>query len=749
MFFRTLHGSQRRRKHSRAPFLEALETRSMLAAFTTPEDTPLVVTDAAIRFTAAETAPAHGKVTPLAAGGFSYAPDANYFGEDKFTYRASGESATAEPATISLVITPVNDPPVAQADSFGVGMNGALEILSAKILANDTDVDSNALTVMLVAGSGPKNGTLATTPSGNFVYKPNPQFVGSDSFSYFAWDGQAFSATSATVSIRVEPVNQAPVARNDQYTVLQDTTLTIGPPGVLANDGFANTVNPGLTNPGLTAALVEQPKHGSLTFSASGGFVYVPASGFTGAVSFTYRAALPASSSDPTLLNPIASNIATVSIFVAGKNTPPEARNDIYTVARDATLNIGPPGVLANDGVPNGPPLTAAVVEKPKTGTLTLQASGGFVYVPAAGFLGVESFTYRAAVPASATEPAGANPIVSNVATVTIAVVGANTPPVLAVGDQYSANQGQPLTMNAPGVLANDKGGTQERPLFAYPGAGPKGGTLTLKTDGSFVYTPAETFSGLDSFTYRASTTPPDSAAPILEGSVATVSIYVRPKSVAPETRNDHYFALQGATLTIAAPGVLANDGLATNLSLTAELVNGPANGTLTLNSNGSLTYVPAAEFSGQDSFTYRAKSVAAAADPSVPGAGNVATVTISVEKRNPLHNYEKPADVNGDAQVSPIDAVLVINFVLASEPAVKAEGEAGPNHFLDVSGDGYVSPIDALLVINSLLVNETAEGESAGSVAAASDSSGEALDQTVDLLALECAEEAAKRRRS
>src|SRR2546427_4283438 len=86
-------------------------------------------------------------------------------------------------------------------------------------------------------------------------------FNGTDSFTYKASDGQAQSGV-ATVTITVTPVNDAPVAANDDtYTTPEDTQLTVSAPGVLANDTDAD----GDT---LTAVLVSGPSHGTLTLNA-------------------------------------------------------------------------------------------------------------------------------------------------------------------------------------------------------------------------------------------------------------------------------------------------------------------------------------------------------------------------------------------------------------------------------------------------------------------------------------------------
>src|SRR5207244_1217622 len=106
---------------------------------------------------------------------------------------------------------------------------------------------------------GPSHGTLTLNSNGSFSYSPDANYNGPDSFTYKANDGSLDSNT-ATVSITVNAVNDAPLVVNDNYSTNEDTTLTLAPPGVLGNDTDveANT---------LTAILVAGPTHGTLTLN--------------------------------------------------------------------------------------------------------------------------------------------------------------------------------------------------------------------------------------------------------------------------------------------------------------------------------------------------------------------------------------------------------------------------------------------------------------------------------------------------
>jgi VCBS repeat-containing protein len=303
-------------------------------------------------------------------------------------------------------------------------------------------------------------------------------------------------------------------------------------------------------------------------------------------------------------------NVDNVSVLLntTVTNRPPSAANDAWSAAEDTPLTVPAPGVLANDNDPDGDSLSAVLVAGPAHGTVALNANGSLTYTPAANFNGNDSFTYRASDGA----------LSSGVATVAITVTAVNDVPA-ATDDAWSTAEDTVLTVPAPGVLGND-GDVDGDSLSAALASGPAHGTVALNANGSFTYTPAANFNGTDSFTYRAGDGD-------LTSDPATVTITVTPVNDAPAAANDGYGTAEDTVLTVPAPGVLANDNDPDGDSLSAALASGPAHGTVALNGNGSLTYTPAANFSGSDSFTYRASD----GDLS----SGVATVAITVTPVN------------------------------------------------------------------------------------------------------------------
>ncbi|GAA4736050.1 hypothetical protein GCM10023216_31470 [Isoptericola chiayiensis] len=195
-----------------------------------------------------------------------------------------------------------------------------------------------------------------------------------------------------------------------------------------------------------------------------------------------------------------------------------------------------------------------------------------------------------------------------------------NEAPVGAA-DAYGAVEDEPLTVEAPGLLGNDTDADGDD-LTATGLVQPAHGQVALEADGSFTYTPESGFAGIDTFTYRAS----DGVA---TSEATTVTITVEeadqpPVNTPPVAGDDAYAAVGGEPLTIPAPGVLANDSDEDGNVLTATGVTQPANGEVTLEADGSFTYVADDGFSGKDEFAYRADDGEARSQP--------ATVTITVK---------------------------------------------------------------------------------------------------------------------
>lgn len=371
------------------------------------------------------------------------------------------------------------------------------------------------------------------------------------------------------------------VAIDDAYSVDEDQLLAVAAPGVLANDG----------DNALTAALVSPPANGSVTIANDGSFNYLPAGNFYGTDSFVYSA-------DDGSGNP---DTATVTIIVNPVNDPPTAVVDEYQAGGSSTLSVGAgDGILQNDEDPDNDSLAVTLLSGPTSGSLVLNSNGSFSYDSTNQSSTADSFTYVATDGIAESE----------VTTVHITLTR-NSPPV-ALAQSVSTNENTYKNITLTGTDPDND------PLTFTSISAPSHGILT-GTAPNLTYWPAAGYSGPDSFTFKAYDNKVESI------NAATVSITVNDTPVAV---NDSYDVLENTTLAVnAANGVLANDSDGENGTLIAALVEGPDNGTLTLNGDGSFLYDPDDGFFGTDSFTYKAYDGAA--------YSNEATVTIEVKADN------------------------------------------------------------------------------------------------------------------
>ena len=396
-----------------------------------------------------------------------------------------------------------NDAPDAVDDTYAIDEDTSLTVAAAGVLGNDTDGDGDHLEAVLE--SGPAHGNLDLADDGSFSYTPDPDYNGEDSFSYRASDGGLDSGT-ATVTIDVKRVADAPVANDDTYETDEDTPLTVNAPGVLANDSDGD-------GDSLKAVRVlDLPVGGNLRLNDDGSLTYTPRADSSGGDSFHYLAR------DRSFRE---SRTATVRFDVKAVDDAPAARGDAYTTDEDTPLAIDPRrGVLANDSDVEGAPLAALLVSAPQHGSLELREDGSLSYRPERAYNGTDSFVYKA----------NDGELDSDPVTVTLDV-GAVADAPAAAADAYETDEDTPLSVDAPGVLANDND-PDGHSLAAALVAGPTHGSLTLDADGSFSYTPNPDYNGTDSFSYRAS----DGS---LDSDPVTVSFEVRPVDDTPPAGPD------------------------------------------------------------------------------------------------------------------------------------------------------------------------------------------------------------------
>ena len=293
------------------------------------------------------------------------------------------------------------------------------------------------------------------------------------------------------------------------------------------------------------------------------------------------------------------------NILFTRTNHPPVAADDTVATQENISTVIN---TLANDSDVDGNLLTVTNVTQPAQGIATVNANSTVTYKPATNYIGGDSFTYTVSDGWGGT------------ATATVNVTVTPDHPPMASPESYSVNEDTLLTVNAPGVLANDSD-VDGDPLVAVLVAGPAQGILTLGSNGSFTYRPFTNFNGADSFTYAAS-----------DGTLASnavVTITVNPVNDPPTAGLDYSDTHQNTPRSVLASALLSNDSdpdAGDQLSITGVSATSTAGGSVSLTS-GRIRYVPPASFTGVDTFTYTVSD----------GHGGTATGTVQVTVWPPL----------------------------------------------------------------------------------------------------------------
>ena len=236
------------------------------------------------------------------------------------------------------------------------------------VLANDSDPNGDTLTVVEV--SAPAHGTAVVAAAGTVENTPEPDFHGTDRFTYVVGDGSGLTARAA-VEVTVLPVNDPPLAVDDAAEAVEGTAVFID---VLANDSDPN----GDT---LTVVEVSAPAHGTAVVAAAGTVEYTPGPDFHGTDRFTY---VVGDGSGLTAR-------AAVEVTVLPVNDPPLAGDDAADTPEDTSVTIA---VLRNDSDGDGDALALVEASAPAHGSARLTDAGAVEYTPEPDYHGTDRFTY-------------------------------------------------------------------------------------------------------------------------------------------------------------------------------------------------------------------------------------------------------------------------------------------------------------------------------------------------------------------
>ncbi|WP_168210512.1 Ig-like domain-containing protein [Persicimonas caeni] len=299
--------------------------------------------------------PTNGTLTLNADGSFDYTPDADFNGTDTFTYLANDGTSDSAAATVTITIDAVNDAPVATDDTASTDEDVAA---SFDVVGNDSDVDGDALTVTITGA--PANGT-ASVNGGSIDYTPAADFNGTDTLTYEVSDGNGGTDT-ATVTITVNPVNDAPVAVDDAATTDEELAVSID---VVGND---TDVDGDI----LTATISTAPANGTATVNANGGVDYTPNADFFGTDTFTYEVSDGNGGTDTATVTVTVTNINDAPVFI----DPTPADASVLSVVEGDELAFT---LTADDA--DGDTLTYAVTTAPDAASFD-GATGAFSWTP-------------------------------------------------------------------------------------------------------------------------------------------------------------------------------------------------------------------------------------------------------------------------------------------------------------------------------------------------------------------------------
>ncbi|EJG1117219.1 tandem-95 repeat protein [Vibrio parahaemolyticus] len=504
-------------------------------------------------------------------------PTADWNGSETLTFTATDPSGESVSQTVDFTVAPVVD---IKADSTNVVEDTPTII---NVLGNDTFEGADKV-VSLDAENSPKNGTVIVNSDGTVTYTPDDNYVGEDTFTYIVTSGGVSEST--TVEVNVTPVNDAPVAKNDISTTQEDTAVTID---VLSNDTDVDGDK-------LSIESASVPKEQGTVEVVNGKLVFTPAENFNGQAEITY-----------TVTDGQLTDEAKVTVTV-------NPVNDAPTIKVDAVESITEDAVNTDTVVAT---LTVRDTDTPEdqlTVSLENNSNGYFVLV------GNEVKLTQAGVDAvnndelnlkdltiSASVSDGVNPTAND--SDSLIVNRVNDAPTVenAIADQVLAEDFDVYTIDLNEVFKDSDSSLE----FSVSG---NDNIQISIVSGVATITPTADWNGKETITFTAKDPSGENVSQTVNFTVASVADIVADKATVVED-----------TPTIIS--VLSNDTFeSTDKVVSLDADNGPKNGTVIVNNDGTVTYTPDDNYVGKDTFTYVVTS---------GGVSESTTVTVNVTPVN------------------------------------------------------------------------------------------------------------------
>ena len=529
----------------------------------------------------------HGQVFLQADGSVRFEPEANYNGPAKFSYwvgdRTPAQIATGAGyetvATVNLTILAVNDFPVVTGETMSSNEDIVLNINPALLLANDTDVDTAitnaepAQVLSITAVGNAQHGSIALLANGTLQFTPQPNYFGTAGFSYTVSDGRG-GQMQGQVALNLAAANDAPTVLGETVSFNEDQIQTFTQAQFLSNDSDVDT-----PQSDLHIVSVENATHGVVSLSSNGSIRFASDADYFGPAQFTYTVSDGAGGF----------TVGLASLDITPVNDAPRLTGETATLNEDTQARFAAGALLANDTDVDNANLLVTAVGNASHGSVQI-AAGEIVFTPDLNYSGPASFTY------TVSDSAGG----STQATVNLTFNAVNDAPVVN-NELVWGKRSVSYTLTQAALLANDTDVESPAASLRISGiSNAQHGSAVLNADGSVRFTPEAGYAGRGSFDYVVRD---------LDGatSTATAQIDFSRANVNPTATDDNFTGYEDIPFSITQVQLLVNDSdtdnAASDLRVTA--VGSASNGTVSLQVDGSVRFVPSADFYGTASFGY------------------------------------------------------------------------------------------------------------------------------------------------